>query len=142
MKDTNYPNNKWDIIYQKALFKTLKFQNNELLCETIEKNEINSNLFKSCGIHLRLYDINLIDNSNYKLKFEIKSLHNNTNNKKVKIYTGIKWETVNVSLNDKYQIIEFIQPFKFSGKSKYRIGIEELIFNDSFSIKNISFIKC
>tara|TARA_B100001287_G_C22685198_1_gene532939 strand:- start:2077 stop:3366 length:1290 start_codon:yes stop_codon:yes gene_type:complete len=142
LKHTNYSNNKWDIIYQKRLFKNLKYQNNELVCETIEENEINSSEFKSCGIHIRLYDINLTDNNNYKLKFEIKSLHSNTNNKKVKIYTGIKWEVVNIPLNQEYQIIEFIQPFKFSGKSKFRIGIEDLSFNDSFSIKNISFTKC
>jgi len=142
LKDTNYPNNKWDTIYQKQLFKTLKYQNDELLCETIDKKEINVKQFNSCGINLKLYEINLIDNNNYKLKFEIKSLHSNTNNKKVKIYTGIKWEVVNIPLNQEYQIIEFIQPFKFSGKSKFRIGIEDLSFNDSFSIKNISFTKC
>ena len=142
LKNTNYPNNKWDIIYQKQLFKILKYQNNELLCETIEESEINIKQFNSCGINLRLYKINLIDNRNYKLKFEVKSLHNNTNNKKVKIYTGIKWETVDVPLKNEYQIIEFVEPFKFSGNSKFRIGIEGLSFNDSFSIRNISFTKC
>lgn len=141
-KIKTYPNNKWDIIYNKHLFKILKYQNDELLCETIEESEMNMKPFNSCGIHLRLYNINLIDNSNYKLKFEIKSLHNNTNNKKVKIYTGIKWETVDVPLKNEYQIIELVQPFKFSGTSKFRIGIEKLGFNDRFSIKNISFVKC
>lgn len=139
--DTHYPNNKWDIIYQKHLFKMLKYESSELLCKTIEKTDININQFKSCGLHFRLYGFNLVDNMKYKLQFEIKSLHNNTNNKKVKIYTGIKWVTTNIKLSSEYQIVEVICPFKFSGSSKYRIGIENLNFNDSFSIQKILFEK-
>ena len=112
-----------------------------MLIKIIDKKDLDIKKFNSCGIHLRLYNINLVDNNNYKLQFEIKSLYNNTNNKKVKIYTGIKWEIVDVLLKNEYQIIEFIQPFKFSGSSKFRIGIEDLSFNDSFCIKNIYFNK-
>ena len=89
LKDTNYPNNKWDIIYQKNLFKSIKYIDSELIFETIGNMDININNFNSAGVHLRLFKINLVDNETYKLKFDIKSLDSNTNNKKPKILSLI-----------------------------------------------------
>ena len=69
----------------------------------------------------------------------MKSVNNNTSGKKPKIYTGLKWVTSDIQLNYNYQLYQFTELFKFSGSSKYRLGIENIYFNDSFCVKNISF---
>lgn len=134
-----YPNNKYNIIYQKNLLKNIKFKNNELICELIDKKDISQQLFNSFGIHFRLYNINLKDQTKYKLSFKMKSLNEHTISKKPKIFTGIKWITSDIGLKKEYQLFEFIEEFKFSGASKYRVGIENICFNDNFIIKTICF---
>ena len=69
----------------------------------------------------------------------MKSINNNTVGKKPKIYTGIKWITSDIGLINDYQLYEFTELFKFSGPSKYRLGVENICFDDSFCIKNIFF---
>ena len=88
-----------------------------------------------------MYDIDLKDNTTYKFSFEMKSINNNTIGKKPKIYTGITWVKSMIGLTNNYQTYEFNEPFKFSGSSKYRLGVENICFDDSFSVRNISFDK-
>ena len=105
-----------NIIYQKNLLKNIKFKNNELICELIDKKDISQQLFNSFGIHFRLYNINLKDQTKYKLSFKMKSLNEHTISKKPKIFTGIKWITSDIGLKKEYQLFEFIEELIMSRK--------------------------
>jgi hypothetical protein len=139
---TTYPNNRYNLIYQKHLFESIEYKNNELNCELIEHDSnINIKQFNSLGINFRLYQINLIDYNEYKFIFKMKANCNSTIGKNPKIYSGIKWILFDNPLQSDYQTYEIIIPFKFSTTSKFRLGIADLTFNDSFSIKDIELYK-
>ena len=70
-----------------------------------------------------------------KLSFDIK-LEIPNENSKIKIFTGIKWSTINTELTNDFQTIEFIDDFDFFKPSTYRIGFCN-IENNNLYLKNI-----
>ena len=67
----------------------------------------------------------------------MKANNEKTIDKKPKIYTGIRWIISDKQLTNEYQVFEFISTFKFTGSSKYRVGLDKADFKDSLSIRNI-----
>ena len=136
----NYPNNNYNYICEKILFKNIFFNKNELVCELIDfDNSINIKKFHSLGINFRLYYY--IDEEEYKFQFKMKANNNITNGKHPKVYTGINWIELENKLTMEYQSFEVISRFKFSTNSKFRLGLANATFKDYFSIKDIHLSK-
>ena len=56
---------------------------------------------------------------------------------KIKVYTGIKWITIDTELTQEFQTIELIEDFNFFKPSTYRIGFKN-IENNILYFKNIN----
>jgi len=139
-------NNDFKIIpfsKQFKLYKTIGFSNiiDKVICDKEQqliKLKFKENIQKSAGIFFPLhYSYSNLKEQIYKCKlsFDVK-IDNENNESKIKIYTGIKWTTIEKELTNTFQTIEFEDDFNFFKASTYRIGFVN-IENNCIYFKNI-----
>lgn len=115
------------------------------------KNSINVNIIdeevkisiidkpsKSYGVHFTT--MYYIDNPNVTLEFECKLKKLEQEDVNVKVYTGIKWITLNTKLNTNYNKFSINDTFDFKSISKWRLSTTSMLENQEIYFKNIKFL--
>ena len=124
---------------QFKMYKTIGFSNveHDVICENNQqfiKISFKDPIMASAGIFFPInYAYRDLTEQLYrcKLKFDVR-IETINENSKIKIYTGIKWITLDNQLTKEYQTIEFEDDFDFFKLSAYRIGFVNMENNELY----------
>jgi len=134
-KDINmFLHNNHMKIYAKE-YVNVNLQNNEIIMNIIKRPYKNNKLV-SYGVHFETAYYK--NNCELMLEFEIKINENEIIYPRV--YTGLKWITLDTELSEKYKKYIVKDIFNFRSRSDWRISTTSVKVGQIIFIKNISFI--